>query len=172
MPFTTSLHGCWHLTGLLFISPSSASSSSLVHLFKEPVTMLRQLAQQRLYCKCHSPNPTPSISPPPLPSLTDESVSHVLWVGDTGAGSRGLSWLSLPVAIVTDVLFNTRAGSGSGWSEYKLAQWLQRGERGANVETKCCTWKPIPLQLCLMGHLRSSCYFHMLLIPHDPKETD
>lgn len=71
-----------------------------------------------------------------------KSVSHVLRVGDTlperpcaGCRVQGLSWLSLPVAAVTDVLFNTKAGSSSGWSEYKLAQCLQEGESTASVAT-------------------------------------
>lgn len=75
-----------------------------------------------------------------------------------------LSWLSLPVATVTDVLFNTRAGSGSGWSEYKLAHCLLEGECTANVATKYFTCKLILLQLGLMGHLCFSCYFTCFLL--------
>lgn len=99
-----------------------------------------------------------------LPHI-DNSVSHVRWVGDTLHGAEGLelgtwlSWLSLPVATVTDVLFNTRAGSSSGWSEYKLAHCLLEGECTANVATKYFTCILIPLQLGLMGHLCSPCYF-------------
>lgn len=69
------------------------------------------------------------------------------------------SWLSRPLATVTDVLFNTRAGGGLGWSEYKLAHCLQEGECTANVAAKYFTCKLIPLQLGLTGHLRPPCYF-------------
>lgn len=83
----------------------------------------------------------------------------------------GLSWLSLPVATVTDVLFNTRAGSRSGWSEYKLAHCLQKGECNASVETKYFTCKSIPLQLGLMGHLCSACYFTCVSFCKNSKEN-
>lgn len=69
----------------------------------------------------------------------------------------GLSWLCLPVATVTDVLFNTRAGRSSGWSGYKVAHCLQKGECTANVASKHFTCKLITLQLGL-GHLCFLCY--------------
>lgn len=108
---------------------------------------------------------------------TNKSVSHVRRMGNTLHErlelGTWLSWLSLPVATVTDVLFNTRAGSRSGWSEYKLAQCLLQGGCIANVATKYFTCKLIPLQSGLMGHLCSSCYFTLFSLKKkkNPKET-
>lgn len=47
----------------------------------------------------------------------------------------------------------------SSWSEYKLARCLLEGGRGANVPTNYFPCRLIPLQLGLMGHLCSPCYF-------------
>lgn len=56
-------------------------------------------------------------------------------------------WLCLPVATVTDVLFNTGAGSSFGWSENKLAHCLLTEECTANVATKYFTCRLISLHL-------------------------
>ena len=116
---------------------------------------------------------TSSFSPRPH---ADKSVSRVRRVGNTLHErlelGTWLSWLSLPAATVTDVLFNTRAGSSSGWSEYKLAQCLLQGGCIASAATKYFTCKLIPSQSGLMGHLCSSCYFTLFSFKKkNPKET-
>lgn len=75
------------------------------------------------------------------------------------------SWLSLPLATVTDVLFNTRAGGGLGWSEYKLAHCLQEGECTANVAAKYLTHvQAHPFTVGFDGSSAPSLLFHMLFI--------
>lgn len=99
------------------------------------------------------------------------SGRHTASGRDCRESGMGLSWLSIPGATVTDVLFNTRAGSSSGWSEYKLAHCLQQGECCTNVGTKYIC-KPVLLQLDLIGHSVILMLFHMLFILSNPIEAN
>lgn len=125
--------------------------------------MVWLFTQQQLYCLCQSHVNQGVLRGRQrhlLLSQTWVSVMFTVWA--TNCMKERLK-LSRPVATVTDVLFNTRAGSSSSWSEYKLAHCLQEGESTANVATTYFTCKPIPLKSSLVHHVCSSHYFTCFL---------
>lgn len=132
-------HGCWHLTG-----PSIMVSSAFHLCSYSPAKSLSwwpDSSHSNNYTVCVTVMSTqePLVEKQRHLLLSQTWVSVMFTVWPTNCMRQrlklrmGLPWLSRPVATVTDVLFNTRAGSSYGWSEYKLARCLQEGECTANV---------------------------------------
>lgn len=110
---------------LLAFHCSLYSGSSAFHALsiipgRDPFMIVWKFTQQYRMCNNHI-----------YPQKNIIFFLHLSWTwvsrclsGDLEQGTS-LSWLSVPVATWTDVLFNTTAGRNLGWSEYKLSHCLQ-----------------------------------------------
>ncbi len=100
-------------------------------------------------------------------TLAGVSVMFAEWathcIGDW-SWERGLSWLNLPVATVTDVLFNTRVGSSSGWTEYKLGSLSPGGRMHCQCSNKVLHMQAHPFTVGFNGSSVLFFLFHTLFI--------